>query len=126
MASGDNMFFKFFQIDKLIDSVNHYFETKLDLFKIEAKEELISFASKFIYWLIIGIIGLFFILMISVSLGLYLGSILGNTFYGFLIISAFYFLLFLLLFLFREQLHLVDKIENLLNNALKNKGGSND
>ena len=126
MASRDNMFYKFFHIDKLIDSVNHYFETKLELFKIEAKEELISFASKFIFWFVLGIIGFIFVLMLSVSFALFLGAVLENTFYGFLIISSFYFLLFLILFLFREQLHLVDKIEKLLNNTLNNKGGSNE
>jgi len=120
------MFFKFFQIDKLIDSLNHYFETKLDLFKIEAKEELISFASKFIFWFVVGIVGLIFILMISISLSLFLGTILGSILYGFLIISGFYLLLFILLILFHQQLHIVDKIENLLNNALKNKGGSHE
>ncbi len=88
--------------EELIESLKGYLNTNFTLIKLEATERSASIASVLIGSILIGIVGTFFILFISIGIGLYLSVQLGSTYSGFAIVAGFYFLLGLILFLGRN------------------------
>lgn len=94
----------FFKVDSLFEHLTSFIESKVEIYKIEIKEDVAQSLSKMMVVLLLGFIGTFFFLFFNIALGYYLGELLESLFLGFLIISGFYLLLFLLLYLLRNQL----------------------
>ena len=45
--------FKFFKIDQLLEKLTAYIEVRIELFKLEAREEIGQAASKAIFWFVV-------------------------------------------------------------------------
>lgn len=94
----------FEQISGLTKETLDYLNIRLKLAKIEGVEKsvlLFTFIIKIVILLIVGCtIGLF----LSLAIALYLGKLWNNMHYGFLVISAFYVILGLLIYTNREKL----------------------
>lgn len=76
--------------ETLLERVEDYSKTSIELMRLKAVDKISdgasSAASK-----IAGLIFLFlFIILLSVGLSLWIGELLGKSWYGFLIIAAFY------------------------------------
>ena len=96
--------FKFLRLDNLIDSLSGFVETRLELLKLEVREEIIKVVS---YGLMIGIcflLGLLFLIFFSIGLANYISTHYGTTFTGYWIVSAAYAIICLIIILLRKNI----------------------
>ena len=94
---------KFLKLDGLIESLTGYVETRVELLKVEVKEEIVTLLIKALLFLIIAFSCLFFLLFISLSLAFWIGNTMGMT-ASFSIVAGIYFLVMILLFLFKDSI----------------------
>jgi hypothetical protein len=99
---------KFFKVDSLISNLTGYIETRVELLKIEAKEELSKGLSNVLVYLLLAFVFALVIVFISVAVALVIGERIGG-FAGFSIVAGFYLLVGMVLMMYRETL--VQKIE---------------
>jgi hypothetical protein len=94
---------KFFKVDNLLSNLTGYVETRVELLKIEVKEDLARSLAKAIAYLFIAFILALFITFVSIAVALLLSEHLGN-FVGFSIVGLIYFMTGLILWFSREKL----------------------
>jgi hypothetical protein len=94
---------KFFKVDNLLSNLTGYVETRVELLKVEAKEDLAKALAKAIAYLFIAFILALFITFISIAVALLISARLGN-FVGFLIVGSIYLIAGLILWLSRQKL----------------------
>ena len=94
---------KFFKVDSLLSNLTGYVETRVELLKVEVKEDLAKALAKAVSYFLIGFISALFLTFVSVALALLLGQRLGN-FVGFSIVAGIYLMTALILWFSREKL----------------------
>ena len=109
---------KFLKLDGLIESITGYVEARIELLKIEIKEDVSKTIASALIFALIGIGLVLFIFFISFAVAVKLGEYV-STFQGFAIVAGFYLLLALLTFLFRKLL--IKKIEEHVLSSIKSK-----
>jgi hypothetical protein len=72
----------------MIDLIKDYAEKKIELVKLDATEKSLKIIGVSVPVMIISVLAIFFIFLLNVSLGLFLGNWLHNFAYGFLILAA--------------------------------------
>lgn len=109
---------KFLKMDSLIENITGYVEARIELMKIEIKEEVAKGLAKALVFIVILAVFTLFVMLISVAVALKVGEYVG-MFGGFAIVAGFYLLLVLLLSLFRESI--IEKLEKQLEGVMKKK-----
>lgn len=94
---------KIFKVDNLINNLTGYVESKVELLKIEVKEELARNLAKVAAWLLIAFILALFIVFLSIAVALELAGIFGS-FAGFSMVAAAYLIGGLILWGSRQRL----------------------
>jgi uncharacterized membrane protein YqjE len=94
---------KLFKLDGLVNNLTGYVETRIELLKYEIKEDMAKAISRLSLVLLTAMFFIFFLLFISVSIAVKIGETLG-TFVGFGIVAGFYFVLMMIIVLFRESI----------------------
>jgi len=92
------------KIEEVTQSLKIYVNTNYQLAKLQATERASIVGSGLIGGIIIGIVGIFFILFMSVGISFYISSVLGNDYSGFGIVSGFYLLLGIVLIIGRKKM----------------------
>lgn len=87
-------------IKDLFEEAEEYSRTSLELLKLKALDISSEFLSSCASQLVVVLILFLFILMLSIGAAFWAGELLGKTSYGFFIVSAFYVIVLLLLYLF--------------------------
>ena len=100
-------------IESLIEKGEQYGKTTLELLKLKTIDKSADVASNLVSWLIVIIFAVLFFLILNIGVALWLGEILGKSYYGFFVVSGFYALLALVFGIFRKQL-----IKEPLNNSI--------
>ena len=77
-------------IEALLESVEAYGKTTYELSKLKALDATTTVASSLISRLIIIILTMLFVFVLSMGIALMIGDFMGKTYYGFLIVAAFY------------------------------------
>lgn len=115
-----NSIAKFFKVDSLISNLTGYVETKIELLKVEAKEEVSKGLSQVIIFLLLAFVFALVIIFLSVGIALLLTTRWG-AFAGFGAVAGFYLLIGVVLLLNRESLNktLEKKIAELLSKKKK-------
>ncbi|WP_269225113.1 hypothetical protein [Flavobacterium eburneipallidum] len=90
-------------IATLFDRAKDYSKTTLKLFKLNAVDKTAEIVSSLFSLLVVVLTVVLSVVIISIGLALYIGKLLGDSFYGFFVIGAFYLLLAIILRVFREQ-----------------------
>lgn len=91
-------------IETLIEKIEAYGKTSIDLFKLKVIEKAAETVSSFVVGSTVVILAIIFLLFGNVALAYWLGEILGRTFLGFLIVAGFYFFLVILIgFVFNKS-----------------------
>jgi uncharacterized membrane protein YdcZ (DUF606 family) len=80
---------KIFKVDNLISNLTGYVETKVELLKIEVKEELARSLAKAVAYIFIAFIFAVFVIFLSIAAALQLATSLGNV-VGFSIVAGVY------------------------------------
>ena len=94
---------KFLKLDSLIEHLTGYVETRIELTKLEIKEDIAKGLSKVLLFILMGAVLFLFIILISVAVAHLIAKSIG-AFGGFAIVAGFYLLLGILLFAFREAI----------------------
>ena len=114
MGAEKSRFLRFLKLDRVIDGISGYVEARLELFKVEAREEVASVLSKGILFGVLLLLFLFALLLISVAGCIFIGEVLNSYSAGFLIGGGFYILLGILLYLLKDKLKIKEKINQYL------------
>lgn len=102
----------------MIDTLKEYASKRIDLLKLEATEKT-SISAGFITFLLVTLIAFgFFIILFNIGIAFLIGNLIGNYAYGFLIISAFYLLILIIVFTFKKKIvnGIANKVIEFLNN----------
>jgi hypothetical protein len=100
-------------LDSLLDSVEEYGKTSIELLKLKTLDKTSDVASTIISRAIAIFILFMFFLIITIGIAIWLGEIIGKYSYGFFIVAAFYGLTGIILFFFMHK-----RIKTLINNSI--------
>lgn len=98
-----------FDLDKLVETVTGFLETKIELIKLDAKEELSSLIAKSLVFIVMAIFALLAILFLSLGLSTILNSYFESDYLGFLIIGLIY--LALAGIIYAKRVSLLEKVK---------------
>lgn len=112
----------FLKVDSIFDDLTAIVEAKVELLKIELKEEAAKTASKLISAIFFGIIVFLIVIFLSVTIASLLNHFLSSNYWGYAIITFFYTLLLVGYKVFNIGKKLEVRIEESLNNLHKNEG----
>ena len=103
-------------IDELIEKGHKYGQTTLHLLKLKTLDKTSDVLSNLVSWLPVIISAIIFFLILNIGIALWLGELLGKSFYGFFAVAGFYAFLSLIVWLFRKKL-----IKEPLDNSIINQ-----
>jgi len=103
-------------IESLIEKGEQYGKTTLELIKLKTLDKSADVASDLVSWLIVIIFAILFFLILNVGVALWIGDLLGKSYYGFFVIAGFYAILALFCGIFRKQM-----IKKPVNNSIVTK-----
>lgn len=90
-------------LETLFDRAQDYSKSTLKLFKLNAIDKSADVVSSLLARLVVIMTVVLSVIIINIGISIWIGKMLGEIFYGFLIIGFFYAFLGLLLHLFRYQ-----------------------
>ena len=101
----------------MVELVKDYASKKIDLLKMEATEKSSLTVGALTFIILASVAAIFFIILLNIGLGLWIGDLIGNYAYGVLIMAGFYFLLLLIIFIARKSIKnsIANKIIKALN-----------
>ena len=91
-------------VEDLFHKVKDYVNTRFDLLKLRAINKVSSTLSKTITCIVMLVLSVFVFMLLSIGLALYLGVVLGHSYYGFFIVGGFYIIIGLILIVARKSL----------------------
>ncbi len=91
-------------IEPLLERAEQYGKTSLELIKLKSLNKTSDIVSTLVYKIIMIVAFSFFLILGSIALAIYLGTILGTNYFGFLVVSGFYALLYFVLYLSKKAL----------------------
>lgn len=91
-------------VEDLFYKVKDYVNTRFDLLKLKAINKVSSILSKTITFIVILVLSVFILMLLSIGLALYLGYVLGHSYYGFFIVGGIYIIIGLILIVSRKAL----------------------
>ena len=100
----------------LFEKVGSYAEKRLLLLKYKAVDTGAEVVASLVAHLTVVVLLATFLLILNIGIALWIGHLLGYTYYGFFIVAAFYALVALLVYSFRHKL-----IKEPLNNLIIRK-----
>lgn len=90
-------------LETLFERAEDYSKTTLKLLKLNAIDKSADVVSSLVSRLAVIMTIVLSVIIINIGLSLWIGKLLGETYYGFIVIGAFYALVALLLHLFRHE-----------------------
>jgi uncharacterized membrane protein YqjE len=103
-VSENKKFTDIFRVKNIINALIGFIETKVELYKIQFKEEIAKALSSLILVLMMSMAGLLFLLFLSLFLSILLNEILGSHYLGYLLLTLVYLVIGILLFLKRKNI----------------------
>jgi fatty acid desaturase len=79
-------------LESLLERASEYGKTSLELIKLKTLDKTTDIVSSLVPQSIVIILIASFMLFLNLGIALWLGDILGKTFYGFFVVAAFYIL----------------------------------
>jgi Putative Actinobacterial Holin-X, holin superfamily III len=102
MDSIKERVFKFLHLDSLIENVTGFAEAKLELYKMEIREDVAKVLSRAIVYATIGFFGFLLLMFLSIGLAHYLNTYFTETYVGFWIVAGLYAVVFVIFLLFKK------------------------
>jgi uncharacterized membrane protein YqjE len=91
-------------IKSIVNTLISFIETKLEIYKIQLKEEAAKFFTLIVFIIVFGLIGLLFILFLSFFIAEIINALFVHRFFGYLIVAGFYVILGLVIYYFRGKI----------------------
>ena len=96
--------FKFLKIDSIIENLTGLIEARLDLAKLEVKEEIAKIAARIIAGVVFAFLAVMVIIFFSMWLATFLNSVIDSIWAGYALVTGFYLLVLVLLIVFRVHI----------------------
>ena len=106
-------------VEMLFQKAEDYSKTTIELLKLKAIGKTADVVSSLVSQLIIGIILLMFLLFINIGFALWIGSVMGKSYYGFIIVAGVYAFIGLVIYSFRNKLIKTPVSNSLIKQMLK-------
>ena len=90
-------------IESLLESTFKYGVAELELLKLKTLNKTSDVVSSLLPHAVVFLILVLFLLFLNLGLAFWLGEIIGNNFYGFFVIAAFYAIVGLVMHLFMHK-----------------------
>ena len=94
---------KFKYIDSLLNSAETYSKTSIELIKLKTVGKVADGTSSFVAYAAVIIALVLFFITLNFGLALWIGALMGHSYLGFFVVAAFYALIGILLFIFRNK-----------------------
>jgi hypothetical protein len=91
-------------LDKLVSLLTKFIDVKLEIYELKVKNQLVGIISKFAVLGLIVFFGMFVLFFLSLALGAYLNSVLGNGFLGYIGVSLIYLVISLLMVFYKGKI----------------------
>ena len=105
----------------LLERAEDYSNSTIELFKLNAIDKSADVVSSLVSRLAIFITVAMSLLIVSIGVALWVGKLLGDSFYGFFVIGGFYTILAILLHIFRHSLIKYPVSNSIIKQMLKQK-----
>ncbi len=90
-------------LESLFESTSNYVETRVELAKLKTVKKSSDVFSTLASQLILGGVGIIFLILLNIAIGLWLGELLGKTYYAFFLLAFTYFIIGLILYISRDK-----------------------
>jgi hypothetical protein len=90
-------------IETLFEKATDYGKTSIELYKLQAIDKTAEVVSSLATRLVITIVVALFIVSTNIGLALWIGELLGKTYYGFFVIAGVWGLVAIMVYAFRNQ-----------------------
>jgi hypothetical protein len=100
-------------IETLLEKGEQYGKTTLELLKLKTLDKSADVVSNMVSWIVVAVFAVLFFLILNIGIALWLGELMGKSYYGFFAVSGFYAVLALIFTVFRKQL-----IKEPMNNSI--------
>ena len=100
-------------LESLLEKGEQYGKTTLELLKLKTLDKSADVISNMVSWIVVTVFAVLFFLILNIGIALWLGELMGKSYYGFFAVSGFYAVLALVFVIFRKQL-----IKKPLNNSI--------
>jgi uncharacterized membrane protein YqjE len=111
--------FKFLRLDNLMENLTGYVEARIELLKIEIKEDVAKVLARTVMILIVALLTVLFVLFLSIGLAQYLNSVFGKNHVGYWMVAGIYGVPCLIFIIFRKSIS--SMMESRLMKLIKNK-----
>jgi uncharacterized membrane protein YqjE len=111
--------FKFLRLDNLVDNLSGYLETRLELFKIEVREDVGRVLAQALMITAILLLSILFLLFFSVGLAHFLNGFFDKPYVGYWIVAGIYGVPCVVFIIFRKNLS--HKFEQYMTKLMKRK-----
>lgn len=114
------------RIDRLANNLIAFVENRIELLKVEIREEAAETGAKLLILSVFALLFLFFTIFISFFLSDYLNQVIHSSFWGYGIVAGFYLFLILILALIQKPLKLKQRIKEYITTYLGAKSDSDE
>ena len=90
-------------LESLLERASEYGKTSLELVKLKTLDKTTDIVSSLVPHSVVIILIASFMLFLNLGIALWLGDILGKTFYGFFVVAGFYILVGIVIHLFMHK-----------------------
>ena len=90
-------------IESLLEKGEQYGKTTIELLKLKTLDKSADVVSSMISWTIVIVFIVLFFLILNIGIALWLGELMGKSYYGFFAIAGLYAFLALIFGVFRQQ-----------------------
>ncbi|HBB91919.1 MAG TPA: hypothetical protein DC042_09420 [Bacteroidales bacterium] len=90
-------------IESLFEKIQAYIKTTIELTKLKLLEKVTGTASSVVATVSVVLVFALFFFVLTIGIALYLGELLGKSYYGFFIVSGFYLVLGILFHFFLHK-----------------------
>ncbi|MBK6285922.1 MAG: hypothetical protein IPF54_27460 [Draconibacterium sp.] len=94
---------KYKYIEPLIESIEAYSKTGVELVKLKTIDKVADGTSSMVAWLPVIIALILFFIIVNFGLALWIGSMLEMIYMGFFIVAGFYALAGIILYIFKDK-----------------------
>ncbi|REE05853.1 phage holin family protein [Marinoscillum furvescens] len=107
-------------INNLVDKLSEYIRIKGEKLKLDIIAQVSRLLAHFVAFMTLAIIGLFLLVFLSLALSSYLNYLLDSPHYGYLIVSGFYLVVFVVILLLLRSNRIQQWLEVLFVNLSEN------
>lgn len=102
--SENKKFLDIFRVKNIVNALIGFIETKVELYKIQFKEEIAKALSVLVLVIVFSMVGMLFILFLSHFISRLLNDVFDSEYLGFMIVTGFYLVSGIVVYLLRKQI----------------------